>query len=499
MKAVIDPVTQLKLAKLAAACQHDPLLWAESAYSWGVPDTPLEHEDIRVWQADVMDDIATHLQNEETRHDPLFMAVASGHGIGKSACIGMVSNWAMSCFDRPRVVITANTENQLRTKTSPEVGQWFRWSVSRPLFNIDTMRISLAGSAEASQWAIDFTPWSEHNTEAFAGLHAKGRIVLLIMDEGSAISDKVWEVAEGALTDENTVLIWLVFGNPTQNTGRFRECFRRNRKQWKTYQIDSRSVEGTNKKALQALVDRHGEDSDVAKVRVKGQFPSASSRQLIPTDLVDAAFGRHLDKHQYDFAARVLTCDPAWTGDDDLVIAFRQGLMFKILDTIPKNTNDVFIAQKIANYEIKLQADAVFIDLGWGTGIKSAGDTMGRAWQLIAFSDAAANIGFINKRAEMWQAIADWLEAGGAIPEDQELYEDLIGVQTKPRPDGKIQLVSKEDMKKEGLPSPNKGDALALSFAHPVERRRHPVVQQAGPSLGNRVQQTEYDPFSQSR
>lgn len=487
----------IQLARVAAKCKYDPLLWAESAYSWGEPGTPLEKHDIRAWQADVLDAVAQHLLDPETRHQPLKIAVSSGHGIGKSACMGMLTNWAMSCFDRPRVVVTANTEGQLRTKTSPEIGQWFKYSLSAPLFDVDTLSIKLKGKGD--QHRCDFVPWSEHSTEAFAGLHAQGRIVLLLMDEASAISDKIWEVAEGALTDDDTVLIWVAFGNPTQNTGRFRECFRRNRKFWKTWQVDSRDVEGTNKRALQNLVDQHGEDSDVAKVRVKGQFPSASSRQLIPTDLVDAAFGRHLDKHQYDFAARVLTCDPAWTGEDDLIIAFRQGLMFKILDTIPKNTNDFFIAQKLANYEIKLQADAVFIDLGYGTGIKSAGDTMGRTWRLVSFSEKPTSPGFLNKRAEMWQAIADWLDAGGAIPPDQELYEDLIGVQTKPRPDGVIQLQSKEDMKKEGLPSPNKGDALALSFAHPVERRRHPIQQRTGPRARDRVKQTEYDPLSQSR
>jgi hypothetical protein len=40
----------------------------------------------------------------------------------------------------------------------------------------------------------------------------------LISDEASAISDKIWEVSEGALTDEETEIIWLAFGNPTRNS-----------------------------------------------------------------------------------------------------------------------------------------------------------------------------------------------------------------------------------------------------------------------------------------
>jgi hypothetical protein len=71
--------------------------------------------------------------------------------------------------------------------------------------------------------------WTEHNTEAFAGLHNKGKRIVVIYDEASKIADKVWEVTEGALTDDQTEIIWLAYGNPTQNTGRFRECFGKHR------------------------------------------------------------------------------------------------------------------------------------------------------------------------------------------------------------------------------------------------------------------------------
>ena len=104
-----------------------------------------------------------------------------------------------------------------------------------------------------------------------------GKRILVITDESTTIADKVWEVIEGALTDEGTELIWIAFGNPTRNTGRFRECFGRFRHLWKTRHIDSRTVEGTNKKYLNELVETYGEDSDIVKVRVRGMFPFAFS------------------------------------------------------------------------------------------------------------------------------------------------------------------------------------------------------------------------------
>lgn len=462
-----------QLADIATNCRYDPLKWANVAWNWGHGD--LTNKKIRNWQAAVMAEIGRHIQNPAKRHTPLRIAIGSGHGIGKSACMGMISNWAMSCWRGARVLATANTENQLRTKTSPEVATWFRRSISASLFSIDTMSIKFREQSELP-WVMDLVPWSEHNTEAFAGLHAEGRIILLLMDEASAIAEKIWEVAEGAMTDENTVIIWLAFGNFTRNVGRFRECFRKNRKYWTTKQIDSRDVEGTNKDFLNGLVEQYGEDSDFVKVRVRGMPPSAASRQLIPTHLVDQAFGRHLQQKSYNFAPVILACDPAWTGDDELVIGLRQGLKFEIFEKLPKNDNDINIARKLAWYEEKHQADAVFIDFGYGTGIKSAGDTMGRNWQLINFSEKAPIAGYANMRAFMWHAIATWLEEGGAIPPDDVLYQDLIGVETKPTLNGAIQLISKEDMKKLGLPSPNSGDTLALTFARPVVKKNFQSV-----------------------
>ena len=125
----------------------------------------------------------------------------------------------------------------------------------------------------AKTWRADFVPWSEHNTEAFAGLHNKGKRIVLIFDEASAIADKVWEVAEGALTDEGTEIIWIAFGNPTRNVGRFRECFRRFKHPVEGRQIDSRTVEGTNKEQIAKWAADYGEDSDFFKVRVRGMFP----------------------------------------------------------------------------------------------------------------------------------------------------------------------------------------------------------------------------------
>jgi hypothetical protein len=477
------------------AFKHDPLGFVRAIYPWGEPGPLAAHTGPRTWQAEAFEIIGEHLRDPATRHKPLRIAVASGHGIGKSGFIGMLSHWGLSTVAETRIVVTANTEKQLLTKTWPEISKWLRAADNKDWFRDTATAVYSADPEAEKSWRADATPWSENNTEAFAGLHNEGKRIILIMDEASAIADKVWEVAEGALTDENTEIIWIAFGNPTRNTGRFRECFRQHRHLWHHKQIDSRTVEGTNKDYLDELVATYGEDSDIVKVRVRGQFPSQSAKQFIGTDDVDAARARHLKPDQYEWAPKILTCDPAWEGDDPLEIGLRQGLHFRILRSMPKNDNDLQVAAILAQLEDEHQADAVFVDAGYGTGIVSAGRTQGRNWQLVWFGSAATKPGYKNKRAEMWADARDWLKAGGAIdPRDDVLYQDLIGPETVATLDGTIQLEAKKDMKKRGLPSPGRGDALALSFAFPVNKGMKGLAARTRDRA-----QREHNPYSYKR
>jgi hypothetical protein len=168
-------------------------------------------------------------------------------------------------------------------------------------------------------------------------------------------------------------------------------------------QIDSRDVQITNKKMLQEWIDDYGIDSDFVKIRVRGMFPSMSAKQFISVKDVDAAIARHLRPEQYDFAPKILTLDNAWEGDDEGVIGLRQGLHYQTLRKFAKNDNDIEIANMLANLEDEHEADAVFIDAGYGTGVYSAGTTLGREWQLVWFSGESPDPGCLNLRAYMWK------------------------------------------------------------------------------------------------
>lgn len=455
------------LAADMAQLSRNPVGYARYSYPW----TPRE------WQAKILSTIGEHLIGPK-RYSPLQVAVASGHGIGKSALVGMIIGWAMSTCEDCKVVLTANTFDQLRTKTWPEVSKWLKESATYRAgwWAATATSITFAGG-NRPRWRTDAIAWSENNTEAFAGLHNQGKRVVLIFDEASAIADKVWEVAEGALTDEETEIIWLAFGNPTQNTGRFRECFGRHSHRWTRFQIDSRSVEGTNKEQIQRWVDDYGEDSDFVRVRVRGEFPRAGSNQFIPSDVVAAC--RKYRAEGYEALPKIMAVDVARFGEDQTVVGIRQGRKASILARY-RGLDTVQVAGRVIEFIEQEQPDGVVIDGdGVGAGVVDTLTHRGYGRKLNEFHGAIPADEphkYFNRRAEIWGLMREAINAGMEIPDDPELEQDLTGPQYGFSTKAQIQLEKKEDMKKRGLSSPDAGDMLAMTFAvkiapKPIEAR----------------------------
>lgn len=494
MSEALQKSPEEQLIEDIASFTHDPLGYTYYAFPWGEAGGELEeYNGPRQWQAEALNEIGEHLRNPKTRHQPLLLARASGHGIGKSAFISMIIKWGMDTCEDCKVVVTANTENQLRTKTWPEIAKWQRLSLTKDWFTCTKTAIYSNDPNHANAWRADAVPWSENNTEAFAGLHNKGKRIILVFDEASNIADLVWEVAEGALTDEGTEIIWIAFGNPTRNTGRFRECFRKFKHRWNTKQIDSRTVEGSNKEQIKNWEEDYGEDSDFFKVRVRGVFPSASELQFIPTGLTDEAMKRIVTQAEVAHAPVIIGVDPAYSGIDDAVIYLRQGLFSKCLWTGFKTTDDVVMAKRIADFEDQYKADAVHIDFGYGTGIHSIGTSWGRVWRLVKFGGASTDPQMLNKRGEMYSSAKTWLKIGGAL-DDQETADDLSCAEYKVRViDSKIVLEDKTEIKKRLGRSPGKGDAFVLTFAYPVTKIDRNY---SSPHSGINVSNSDYDPFA---
>lgn len=490
-----------KLIDFVAQDVHDPLAFVQSAYAWNKGDLA-GSPGPRKWQADILRTIGKHLRNPATRHQPLRIAVASGHGIGKSALISQIVHWGISTMPYTKIVVTAGTETQLRTKTWPELSKWFRLGLNNHWFKVTATAVQVTGSQASGdgEWRADAITWSENNTVPFQGLHNHGRRIILIFDEASGIHDKVWEAAQGALTDENTEIIWIAFGNPTKNLGYFRECFGQFKHRWLTRNIDSRTVEGTNKAYFEQQVADYGENSDFVRVRVRGEFPSAGSMQFIPSDIVDAARIRPAEAKLYDPV--VMGVDVARFGDDQSVIVIRRGRDARTIPWVQLRGADTMqVAARVMELANQYQPDAIFIDGGGvGGGVIDRLRMLKRPVIEVQFGGSADRststqegpVIYSNKRSEMWGYMRDWLR-GGMIPDTPDLAAELISVEygyvTRQGLDA-IQLEKKSDMKSRGLASPDQADALALTFAYPVMPSDH--TQQF---TGKPTHTSEYNPL----
>src|SRR5271154_5827719 len=140
---------EYELACDIADLSHDPVGFAEYAYA----------ESPRPWQREILKLIGEHLR---TQDEPLRVAVASGHGIGKSALVSMVVDWAMSTCEDCKVIVTANTGTQLATKTVPEIHKWFSRSINAHWWELKATSITIRDAEHAKLWRCDAIPWSAH-------------------------------------------------------------------------------------------------------------------------------------------------------------------------------------------------------------------------------------------------------------------------------------------------------------------------------------------------
>lgn len=502
-----------RLGDLLSSYQLDPLGFVLAVYPWGEPGTELaEFAAPRDWQIEALRDIGERLRAGYDAPDammPVLKAISSGHGIGKSALIAWLAWWCLSTMMDARCMVTANTEQQLRTRTWPEVVKWTRLASNRGMFKVQGLSIHSLAAGHADNWRCDAVTWSENNLVAFQGLHNVGRRIVVLFEEASGISDAVWETTEGALTDANTEIVWVAIGNPTEPVGRFAECYGRQRARWHGRQIDARTVPGTNLALFNEWLALYGEDHDFFRVRVRGMFPRSGSMQFISSEAVEGARTREALAQLTDPLVAGLDVARSLAGDQS-VLRFRKG---RDARTIPprkwRTDNLMNIAGATAELCLELRVNQLFVDIGGvgagvydrlqQLGIPCIGIQFGAASDRISYSGAMPS--YANKRAEMWGNCREWLPSG-AIDDDPELIADLVGPQyDHVVRDGRdaIMLERKKDMEKRGLASPDDGDALALTFAYPVAPLAIEMAGRLGIPPASAPYANDYDPWAENR
>ncbi|MEP2085063.1 MAG: hypothetical protein ABJI44_00080 [Marinomonas sp.] len=312
--------------------------------------------------------------------------------------------------------------------------------------------------------------------EAFQGWHAEN--IMVIFDEASGISPKIYEAALGAMAG-GSVVRFVLIGNATQNSGPFYDAFKD--PTFNKIRIRASDVPNVAQRRqvvpglithewVEEMAVKYGVDSDIYRVRVDAEFPRHASDTLISVDAVESAI--NADREYYNEADDISGLDVARFGDDDSALIRRQGNHAEVIWKVNGN-NTMTLAGKSAQYLRQNPQTKLFIDITGGLGagvfdrLREQPDIADRVFGVNVAGTPRDPSTYVNIRIESWANVRDWLK--DAVLEKHEDWYQLANPKYKITSTGKMQLESKEDMKKRGVSSPDVGDAIALTLSKPTE------------------------------
>lgn len=320
----------------------------------------------------------------------------------------------------------------------------------------------------------------EEQANTLAGVHEEGRDTgcLFVIDESGGVPVKVAAAAEAALSTEGRHFFWTA-GNPTSTSGLLYHVCTRQRSGWHVIEItgdpdDPRRAKRVSIEWAREQIQLYGRENPWVLVNVFGQFPPAAFNKLFGVEQVSEAMRRVHPEDAYVWQPGIMGVDLADYGDDRSVIALRQGPVAYPFRAI-RNANAPELAGQIADTRRRweeriVQPVTCFLDRGFNPAIYDYLDQIGEGYVGVHFASRADNPEvYANVRVEMWERAADWVQLkGGALPDDPELLEELTEVEYTFRNDGRKILEPKDNVKERLGRSPDKADALALTFRSPV-------------------------------
>lgn len=426
------------------------------------------------WQYDVMKDIVEHTH----------VSVRSGQGVGKTALEAVLALWFLTVFPFPKVVATAPTRQQLHDILWAEIAKWqTRSPLLESLLKWTKTKIYMRKYEE--RWFA--TARTATKPENMQGFHEDN--MLFIVDEASGVADPIMEAILGTLSGPNNKLA--MFGNPTRTSGVFYDSHNRDRHHYRTHKVSSMDSSRTSKKNIEMLLDKYGRDSDVARVRIFGEFPRAEADTFIPLEIVELAVNSDY-RHSEQTTIGDLGVDVARFGNDETVIASRiDNYVFPLktyrkLDTTATTGYVLKAAKDMMKENEHLKEIYIKVDdSGVGGGvtdqlreqIKEQGLPF-EVFPVINNGKADDDEHYENVGTEQWAVLRDVLNEnfskhmqGEAIemhlPDDEKLVSQLTTRKYRMTSRGKIALERKEDMKERGLQSPDRADAVVLAFYRP--------------------------------
>lgn len=432
-------------AEMITALRDDPVLFVETV----LQATPQK------WQAKALRAIA--------KHDKV--AVKSGHGVGKTAFESWVVLWQLLTHYPTKVAITANSAHQLSDVLWTEIDRWAR-NMPQPfkdLLEFKSDKISLKEAKDS--FAVARTSRRE-NPEALAGFHSPN--MMFVIEEASGVPDVVFETASGALSTPQSKII--MCGNPTRSDGYFYDAFHADRERWHCITVSCREGEYVDPKFIGDMAEKYGEESNVFRVRVLGEFPTQSDDVLLPLHLIEDATKR--DVEAGPTTPVVWGLDVARYGGDRSALCKRQGnVVIEEIKTWQNKDLMQLAGIILSEYDVvpyRMRPEAIYVDaIGLGAGLADRLRELDLPAVAVSVSESASLKDRFNRlRDELFWSCREWFEARDCkMPEDDTLISELSGVRYKYLSTGKLKVESKDEMKKRGQRSPDVADAFVLTFA----------------------------------
>ena len=441
--------------------REDPVLFVQECF--GVePDA---------WQADVLRAFPINQR----------LAMKACKGPGKTCLIAWLCWNFLLTRPSPKVVATSISADNLADGLWAEMAKWqhkSRNGLLEEMFQWNKTRISLKSAPE--NWFMSARAWSKSATSdqqanTLAGLHAD--YILFVLDESGGIPDAVMAAAEAALSTGIECKL-VQAGNPTHTEGPLYRSCTSEAHLWHVTEItgdpdDPKRSPRIDVKWARAQIDKYGRDNPWVLVNVFGKFPPGSLNTLLGVEEVRAAINRGLQGDQFQYAQKRLGVDVARFGDDRTVLIPRQGLQcYK--PVVMRNARSQDIASRIAAAKMKWDSEVEFIDGtgGYGAGVIDFLISTGQTPLEINFAGKADDPRYLNKRAEMWFRMAEWVKRGGSLPNDPDLVKELTAPTYSFSNNGKFVLEKKDQIKERLGFSPDLADALALTFATEEQPKR---------------------------
>jgi hypothetical protein len=397
------------------------------------------------------------------------LSIRSGHGVGKSTFAAGAAAWFFLTRITCKVVITAPTAAQLFDALFAELrAQLKRLPPSlQQLFEPTTDRVAL--KAAPDEVFISARTSRAEAPEALQGVHADH--VMLIADEASGVSEKVFEAAVGSMSGHNAITILL--GNPTQSSGLFFDTHHKLKDTWWTRKVSCHDVPNrVSKEYIAEVIDTYGETSNAYRVRVLGEFPAGDDDTVIALEDIEAAKVRDLQPSPRALTVWGLDC--ARFGGDSTVLTKRKANKMTFQDKRAKLDTMQAAGWVVDHWNETPSADRpveICVDvIGIGSGVADRLRELGLPITDVNVSEAPAfSDKYVNLRSELWFKGAEWFRerkcsiAGAA----SRLCDELAMVRYTYSSNGKRKVEGKEDIRKRtrDRSSTDYADSFLLTFA----------------------------------